>query len=90
MNEHQKENQMAVFGFGPDRLQPFPGIYQSSLSEVIFEALERNELSVQSFLERIPEKKVISAQWDTGIFFNVNKKEDLQDWMARHASCENS
>jgi len=75
-DEHAMGGQITIFR-QKDALQPFPGIYDSSLSERILSLINTNQLSMKQLLSEAGEKKIIIASFSDHLFKNVNKKKDM-------------
>ncbi len=58
-------------------IQPFPGLYEPSLFEVVRNKLRQEDLSVHDVLDSVPAKKVMNWKGDREIFCNVNYRKDL-------------
>jgi len=58
-------------------IQPFPGIYEPALLEIVRNKLKQNDLSIQDLLDRVPAKKVMIWKGDPEVFSNINYKKDL-------------
>ncbi len=58
-------------------IQPFPGIYEPSIFEIIQNNLKQDCLSMQNLLNRVPIKKVIRWKSDQKVFFNINHQSDF-------------
>lgn len=76
IQNQQPADQAVVFNCN-QMLQPFPGIYQGSLKEVIHDALSSEELSMKLFLSRIRIQSVSPENSDLTAFENINRQEDL-------------
>jgi molybdopterin-guanine dinucleotide biosynthesis protein A len=57
--------------------EPFPGIYESRLCPLISKCLDIGRLSMQDFLMRILEKRVLAVEPPFREFLNVNEKKDI-------------
>lgn len=78
MNSHEKRNEATLF-HNPDKaIQPFPGIYESSLFDAVRESIEKNQLSMEGFIKTIPDRHVIQRVNDSVLFTNINEKRDLE------------
>lgn len=87
MESHESDkDQATVFGFEGKELEPFPGIYDSSLCSQVLARILANRLSVRDFLESIPAKKIMSGSSVSEIFLNINEKKDLIYGPAPHMS----
>lgn len=60
------------------KIQPFPGIYEPSILEIIQNKLKQDNLSMHDLMDRVPTKKVIYWKGDQKIFSNINYKKDLK------------
>ena len=76
-NHHDNNNLVALFHKDDGRLQPFPGIYQSTLSDLIFERIKAREFSLKSFLRLVPSVYLVSHRLNPKVFMNVNEMKDL-------------
>jgi molybdopterin-guanine dinucleotide biosynthesis protein A len=75
---HQKEKKQAtVFQRKGDFFQPFPGVYEFSLFPEIKKRLNKNELSMQSFLKEVSSKQCIAIDDSDEAFLNINTRKDL-------------
>jgi molybdenum cofactor guanylyltransferase len=77
LKNHQSDKRATMFCVGQDRFQPFPGMYESSLSDLIFKQINENKLSIHGFLEEISEKQILTTGFPAGLFANVNEQKDL-------------
>lgn len=76
---HERKDQVTVFN-SEDRLQPFPGVYESKLSNVLLQRIKKNELRVQDFLISLTAVKKIYCEGIDKKLLNVNQKEDLANF----------
>jgi len=74
--EYRSGDLVTLFQEG-ERLQPFPGIYDSSLSERILSLISTNQLSMKQLLSEVTEKKIIFSSFSDHLFKNVNERKDL-------------
>jgi molybdopterin-guanine dinucleotide biosynthesis protein A len=58
-------------------VQPFPGIYEPSLLEIVRNNLKQGDLSMHGLLDLVPAKKVINWKGCREVFYNVNYRKDL-------------
>ena len=73
---HQSTQHAIVFSYN-SALQPFPGIYSSSLFVPIGRRIIKGNLSMTGLLEETDDKTVLSWRSDGSIFLNINRKEDI-------------
>ena len=73
--------QVTLFKKPDGRFQPFPGIYESALSELLLKNIEKGMLSVQHFLGSLPKIHAVSHDLDPSVLFNINVKKDLKLWL---------
>ena len=78
IKNHQGQQQATVFRDMRNEVQPFPGVYESTLSNSLLEEIQAEQLSMQEFLKRIPVLKVIEAPFDAELFANINEKKDIK------------
>jgi molybdopterin-guanine dinucleotide biosynthesis protein A/hemerythrin-like domain-containing protein len=78
LHQHEIARRATLFKFDQAYFQPFPGIYESSLSWLAHQQIEKGELSLQSFLNEIEEKKVLTPRFSPQLFTNVNEPKDLK------------
>lgn len=78
VKSHRTPMQATIFCNTKDKIQPFPGVYESILSNLLLEEIRAERLSMQEFLKRIPNLKVIEAPFDLDIFTNINEKKDIK------------
>lgn len=76
MRTHRGENRATVYSV-PGGIQPFPGIYESTLREDILRYLEEGGRSVRLFLKGIPESVKVSWTGDPHVFLNINRAQDV-------------
>jgi len=77
VDSHKSPNKITVFEKKGDVWQPFPGVYNSALCELIGEHLQKSDLSMQRLLERVPEREIIISMFGPKVFSNVNHKSEL-------------
>ncbi len=77
IRSHRRENSATVFSFEKGGLEPFPGVYESNLFQRVLERLKLNKLSLEGFLDDIPELNVIQLKLAREAFMNINNKKDL-------------
>lgn len=77
VENHHEPQQATVFCDTRNEVQPFPGLYESDLSNLFLEEIRAERLSMQGFLKRIPNLKVVEAPVDANLFENINEKKDL-------------
>ncbi len=58
-------------------IQPFPGIYSFSLSELIIRRLLRENYSMMGLIEEAQNKDILPWEGDSSIFANINYPEDI-------------
>jgi len=75
LSHHRPTSLATVFG-SPKNLEPFPGIYESSLREKIGSHLASQTLSMHSLLASIKELNTIPCS-DTASFSNINTPDEL-------------
>lgn len=76
--EHASERKATLFQGEGGNPEPFPGIYEPCLKLLARDCVRTNILSMQQFIQKIPEKKFLSLFPDQDIFVNVNSKRDFQ------------
>jgi len=77
VKEHRPECGVSVFPRDQNRVQPFPGIYESSLGGAISERISGNELSMDAFIQSVSKRNVIANDYDKSLFENINRTTDL-------------
>ena len=77
LKHHEAQNQVTLFEIQGGWYQPFPGIYESILSELILERIKNRTFSLQDFLRGLPKVHVVSHNLDPKVLLNVNEKKDL-------------
>ena len=78
MENHHEQQWVTVFDDPQGRIQPFPGIYESNLSSLIFEQIQTDRLSAGEFLKSISKLKMMGSCFNTEVFSNVNEKKDIR------------
>ena len=78
LRAHTKEAKATVFQHPEYGVLPFPGIYESSLSDFVLEKICQNELSMKSLLQEIASCQILECHFDPRIFSNINEKKDLK------------
>lgn len=78
IENHREPEQATVFCDPRNKIQPFPGLYESALANLLLEEIQAKRLSMQEFLKRIPTLKVIKAPFDAELFANINEKKDIK------------
>lgn len=78
VENHHEPQQATVFCDTRNEVQPFPGLYESDLSNLLLEEIRAERLSMQGFLKRIPNLKVVEAPVDANLFENINEKKDIK------------
>jgi molybdopterin-guanine dinucleotide biosynthesis protein A len=77
MDNHQHDREATIYVLHEALKQPFPGIYESALRKKIAKLIEREQLSMQDFLEGISKVKILKVTFDEGILLNVNERKDI-------------
>lgn len=77
LKDHKPHFGATVYSIDGSSIEPFPGIYDPLLFEIIRDGLKSDDLSMQSLLDKVPAKKVVLWKGDPAIFSNINRKEDL-------------
>lgn len=75
LSAYSDGDEAVVFARGKVDFEPFPGIYCSSLKELIYESICGGELSMQKFIRKVRRKKVIQSEVQLD---NVNTQEELK------------
>lgn len=76
IRSHRNSDKVTVFS-AKQALQPFPGIYSANLKTVIHDCLSLDQLNMKLFLSGVSNKRVLPEYFDSKIFQNVNRQEDL-------------
>lgn len=77
MKDHERENKITLFDSGRNRLQPFPGVYESDLYADALCAFKKEKLSMQEFIRSVSNYRVIPCEFNRDRFLNVNDKHSL-------------
>jgi len=74
---HDRNRMITLFRVSKDRLQPFPGVYETSLRSSIMRMIQAQELSMQGFIRSISDAQMIPCEFSPREFQNVNESNDL-------------
>lgn len=74
---HQRKNQATVYTLKGSRWQPFPGVYEASLGNLIKKVMEKKQLSLQQLFEVIPTAKAIPFRFNDELLANINERKDM-------------
>jgi molybdenum cofactor guanylyltransferase len=77
LKHHQSGSPITVFRLKQGKTQPFPGVYESDLAEQILEWLEREQLSMQSFIRSHSNACLVPWRFYPEKLYNVNERPDL-------------
>lgn len=75
---HASGHKVTLFQKEDGNPEPFPGVYEPCLKLLARDCIRTNILSMQQFIQKIPDKKFLSLPPDRDIFVNVNSKIDFQ------------
>ena len=81
LDRHSKESTVTVFRVREEKRQPFPGVYESNLLDLLHMHLDKGDLSLQDFLKAVPNLTEVFSPRQIDMFRNVNEKADLQMWL---------
>ena len=82
LSQASSQNMSAVV-FRDSRLQPFPGLYATSLANELYNRVQRNHLSLQHLLRDIPVATIELARPE---WIDINRPEDLERVLADNPS----
>ncbi len=74
---HGQIHQATIFKSRGPKLQPFPGIYESSLKEAVAASVTGTALSMQVFLKQIPTLQQVDQPDACDDLININTSDDL-------------
>jgi len=77
LNQHEPSRQLTFYSTPDKAKQPFPGIYEASLFDIIEYKINYGDLSMHGLLEAVPQRKKVQWQGNPAVFHNINYKEDL-------------
>ncbi len=75
---HKRKNLLTVFSDVGSGLNPFPGVYEGNIRNLIQLRLEMGDLSMTDLVREIEPKELIQANFLSPDFGNINTKEDFQ------------
>jgi len=76
MNQHDRKHGITCYQTDSNQLQPFPGIYESDLAQSLFERIQTQQLSMQSYLAA-QHAQILQSKLPATIFRNINYQDDL-------------
>ena len=74
---HRTEDRITLCSSRDRGPQPFPGIYEPSIFNVVKEKIIRDDLSMRGLLQAVPARKTLEWEGNPAVFCNVNYKENL-------------
>ena len=78
LEAHQKGSLITVYVNQEGEVEPFPGLYDSGLSDLILARVEHRPFAVRAFIDAIPQRAVIPFKEDARALLSVNQKSDLE------------
>jgi molybdopterin-guanine dinucleotide biosynthesis protein A len=82
LKNHESRFLITAYSTTDGMIQPFPAIYEPGLSGILFEKLEREELSMRALIKKIPGKRVLRWQGEQAPFININSRVALSALIA--------
>lgn len=77
---HKREPLVTLFSLNGADL-PFPGIYESTLADLILSQVQQNRLSMHGLLAKLPNIHRIQGFCFNELFTNINKREELENYL---------
>lgn len=77
MDRHEPSSLVTLYNRDKTLKQPFPGVYESSLKDLIAQKINREDLSLQTFLQEISGVRCLERPSDPRTFLNINEKQNL-------------
>jgi molybdenum cofactor guanylyltransferase len=78
IQRHHSENKATFFNLRAGRLQPFPGVYESTLADLIERRIKSRLLSMQAFLRSVSQVGAVEGHFSLEAFCNVNTPLELE------------
>lgn len=79
LEEYAGRRTVPVFYRAPGgTVQPFPGIYPRGIFPSIFKNIFRDDLSMRSLIEALPEKNIVSFDGPPALLANINDPSGLK------------
>lgn len=76
MQNHSTTSRITLFEEPGGEAQPFPGVYDARLKPVLFEFIERGELSLKALLGSAGPVSFIRSPFRKDVFSNLNSQEE--------------
>ncbi len=76
LEEHHFSQLLTHFAFGREMEQPFPGIYDKKLLDLVNQQLNQGRRSMKALSEQVQSKKIVQLDQNFDCFVNVNTQED--------------
>jgi molybdenum cofactor guanylyltransferase len=90
LDHHDRAHKTTLFKINRNRFQPFPGIYEPSLIDLIKKALDAGDLSMQNFLQQAADINPVAAMGAQEIFLNVNLPFQMREVSQRAGTLESA
>lgn len=83
LQHYDPEKEAVVFTRDHQKIQPFPGIYQTSIGTKIRIALSCNKLSMHTLLDQLESTRLSADPLSSKTFLNINHIRDLESFTHR-------
>ena len=77
LDQHEPSRKLTLYSTGERAEQPFPGIYEPAILDIVREKLKKDELSMKGLIQEIVSRKMIAWKGAHDIFRNINTQKDL-------------